>query len=669
MTVGGMADERTVELRALVENLDDLVLLADRSGRAVLYSRSYAAAVQRLFGVEARPGEEPHARFPNPMERERWGGWARRALAGERFTTEIELGDRSGERRWLEISFSPIREHGEVIGYTELAHDVTAQRRAARSVQEAHDRLAAEVAARERAERELRESESRFRALTERSADITVILGPGGCLTYVSPSVRAFGYKAEEIIGLTLAELVHPDDWGWVEEVLGEAAARPGLTRRLADFRVRHRNGAYFELEGRVTNLAGVPGVNGTVFNGRDVTERKMLEARVRQAEKMDAIGSLAGGIAHDFNNQLSGIMGNADLLAGMLEDEAMRTCALDIVRATRRASDLTRQLLTFGRREPLQRVTVDLHRTIAEVVSLLERSLPKNIAIERDLRAAPATTLGDPSGLLHAFLNLAVNARDALPEGGTLTFSTDIVAIDDISLRHFEYDASPGQYVMVALADTGVGMDDTTRTHMFEPFFTTKERGKGTGMGLASVFGTVISHGGTLAVSSALGRGTRVDVFLPLEEELQAVETDGFIDVVPMAKARLMVVDDEQTVRVVLERMLQRLGHDVAAFASGAEAVEYYRSAWSEVDAVILDIVMPGLGGGEVFDALAEINPDVQVVLASGFTVDGEAAEILRRGAREFIQKPFRLTALSDALRGVLPGGRLRRLRAKVKG
>ena len=384
--------------------------------------------------------------------------------------------------------------------------------------------------------------------------------------------------------------------------------------------------------------------------------EKEALRDLLRHAEKMQAIGHLAGGIAHDFNNQLTGIVGYAELLRrGLPAGSPLFGHADRILLATKRAADLTSQLLAFARRGKYLEVPVDVHRTIREVVSLLEHSIDKRITIEADLGATAHVMKGDPSQVQSALLNLALNARDAMPQGGTLRFSTRLVDLDPDACARTGFDIEPGRYVQVGVADTGVGMDRSVRARIFEPFFTTKPLGKGTGMGLAAVYGTVESHRGAVTLESEPGKGTTFTLLLPLsmddEVDAERVAEPDKTD----TRASVLIVDDEDMVREVTREMLAMLGYRVTECSDGLAALRMFRERSALFDLVILDLVMPSIGGFDLFMAMREIDPHVRVILASGFSLGGDAQRILDEGAKAFLQKPYRADELARTVAAVL--------------
>ena len=376
-------------------------------------------------------------------------------------------------------------------------------------------------------------------------------------------------------------------------------------------------------------------------------------QARLRQAEKLESIGLLAGGIAHDLNNQLTGITAFADLIRIAAKDDPdVRESAEGILAGTRRSADLANNLLAFARKGSFLSEPVDIHHTIADVMPLLEQTIDKRITIRQQLDADPSTVLGDPTQLHNALLNLALNARDAMPAGGELTFTTSIVDLDDAFCRTLHREIKPGAYLHLCMTDTGCGMDDRVLQRIFEPFFTTKEQGRGTGMGLPAVYGTVRSHKGAITVHSEPGQGSSFDLYLPLPGTASQVSSQA-IDTVPLKKGcgHVLLVDDEPAVSQSTARLLQVLGYTATLFSNGKEALDYYVNSRRLVDLVILDMVMPVMGGKDTFIAMKKINPDIVALLLSGYGAGGEAQSVLDMGARGFISKPFTLSELRRSI------------------
>ncbi len=386
--------------------------------------------------------------------------------------------------------------------------------------------------------------------------------------------------------------------------------------------------------------------------------ERRKLEAHLEQARKLEAIGELAGGVAHDFNNQLAGISGYAELLEVDLaeKDPELAQFASSIMQCVKHSSELTSKLLAFARKGKAQSVAVDVHGVIQEVVAMLEHSIDRRIRVLQHLDADTDTVDGDPSQLQNMLLNLGINARDAMPGSGDLTFATEVVELDAAFCRRDPATIEPGRYLQILVSDTGCGMSPEIQKRIFEPFFTTKEKGKGTGMGLAAAYGTVKNHRGTISVYSELSRGTTFKVYLPLISDLgktQAVPPPHAV--VPADAAHILLVDDEESVRTVGEELLKRMGHRITTCVNGREALASFRECWQDIDLVILDMVMPEMGGEETFLAMREINPNLVVLLSSGYSLNGQAQHMIQTGVKGFLQKPFKrhelMRAVSEAL------------------
>ncbi|MDX9973037.1 MAG: CHASE4 domain-containing protein [FCB group bacterium] len=380
--------------------------------------------------------------------------------------------------------------------------------------------------------------------------------------------------------------------------------------------------------------------------------ERKRLEEQLHHSQKMEAIGQLAGGVAHDFNNLLGGILGYASLLRlEASSNPVVNEAAQTIEQAAERAADLTRQLLGFARRGKFQNVVVNLHDTVKEVAHLLDRTLDKNIRIVQDFHVGNANVMGDPNQLQQVLVNLALNARDAMPDGGDLTFESCLMDKETVASEIGP--DFPGQpFVVISVSDQGCGILPEHVDRIFEPFFTTKEQGKGTGMGLAMVYGIVKNHGGTVQVQSQVGHGTAFRIWLPAAPANPMTDAPSpNVEAPRTGSAHILLVDDEAIIRNMGSTVLSRLGYSVITVDGGHEAVEYYREHGAKVDLVILDMVMPEMGGHECFRALQSLNPKVRAILSSGYGINGKASEMLGEGMLGFIQKPYRVTELSIAV------------------
>ncbi len=387
------------------------------------------------------------------------------------------------------------------------------------------------------------------------------------------------------------------------------------------------------------------------------ISERRLkeLERQFFQAQKMESIGRFAGGIAHDFNNILTGIMGYAELLKMQHEDPSTREgeAADVILRGARRAASLVRRLLGFAREGKHHPTPLNVNQNILETLKISEKIFEMNVRVRTEMEARLDTVEVEANQLDQALTNIFINAKDAMPDGGDLTIRTENIYLLEDSLGRFSQ-LKPGDYVKISITDTGIGMTKEVCDRIFEPFYTTKEQDQGTGLGLATAYGVVKNHNGHITVYSEPGEGARFCIYLPVSQK-EVTREKAVAEILP-GDATLLIVDDEEDVRVLARTQLEGLGYEVMIAGDGLEAIDIYSKKWYEIDLVLLDMIMPNLAGRETFWKLREIDPEVKVVLISGFSHDGRAAEILDGGALDFIQKPFRLDELSrvvhDALR-----------------
>jgi len=371
-------------------------------------------------------------------------------------------------------------------------------------------------------------------------------------------------------------------------------------------------------------------------------------DAQAYNALKMEAVGRLAGGIAHDFNNILTAVQGNAELLQMDCFELSERDDMLSqILHSSKRASELTRQLLDFARKGVFQIIAVDTVKVIERTVALLSHSVDKRIEINLAMQADPTFVLADPAKIEHAMVNLGMNACDAMPHGGTLTFTTKNVVINDNSRGEHKVELADGSYIEITVCDTGRGMDSETCSRIFEPFFTTKAVGEGTGMGLASVYGCVKSHYGSIQVDSSPGQGTTFKMLLHAAESPCDPGGKPVALKVSKGSGHILVVDDEGIVREFVSTALQALGYSVSLCADGQEAVKYFTDHKQDIDLVILDLVMPVLNGPDTFKQLKAIDPHVKVLLSSGFTQNQTSSDLIDQGALGLLSKPFQITEL----------------------
>jgi signal transduction histidine kinase/CheY-like chemotaxis protein len=392
--------------------------------------------------------------------------------------------------------------------------------------------------------------------------------------------------------------------------------------------------------------------VTGVVEFVRDITERKRMESQLAQAERMDSIGRLAGGVAHDFNNLLMGIQGRTSLMLADVEPQHPFVEHLEGIESyVKSASDLTRQLLGFARGGKYEVKVIDINKLISENVTMFGRT-KKELNIISEFDENIWHTEADHGQINQVFLNLFVNAWEAMPQGGDLKIKTENITLDQKFVE--AYGVDPGRYIKVSVSDTGIGMNETTRKRLFDPFFTTKDRGRGTGLGLASAYGIIKNHHGIITVESKPHQGTTFKIYLPASSKAVLNEKGYFRNVVNGSET-ILLVDDEDMVIEVGSKLLERLGYNVLTARNGSRAVEIYRDRQNEIDCIILDMIMPDQNGGETYDKLKQIDTDINVLLSSGYSLNDQAAEILNRGCNGFIQKPFNLKELSWKIRDVL--------------
>ena len=492
------------------------------------------------------------------------------------------------------------------------------------------------------AEAALRESGARFRALVEHASDLIAILDADGGFRYASPShQRMLGFAPEELVGRDLFALVHEDDADYLRWTLAEVLHATGPVHpRLVRF--RHRNGSWCVVDMIVTNLVDDPDVAGVVMNARDVTEQEMLAEQLRQAQKMEALGKLAGGIAHDFNNVLAAIAGFAQLVRGDLPETDPRRADLDeIVAASVRGSAVTRQLLTFSRRRTVDTQVLDLAEVVRDTGRMLRPLLPSSIAVELRTGDQPVWVSADRGQLEQVVMNLAVNARDAMPEGGVL-----VVAVEE--------SAPPADRCTLVVRDSGCGMSPAVRERIFEPFFTTKPAGQGTGLGLATAYGIVRQFGGSMAVETAEGAGTTFTITLPLAAGPADHAGAGAGPAPRQRRATILLAEDEDAVRRSVQRLLERDGHRVLAAPDGAAALQLLVERAGQVDLVLTDATMPVLGGRELAARVAARYPGLPVILMSGYR-ERLAAVPDEAHPSATLQKPFTGEELHDAVAAAL--------------
>jgi PAS domain S-box-containing protein len=520
-----------------------------------------------------------------------------------------------------------------------------------------------DITHRKAAEDACRCSEERFRALIEKAMDMTLILDAEGRIVFWSPSAtEALGWASEEVLGRATSELIHPEDAGRAAEALAAIIGRPGATASVS-MRVRHKDGSWRLIESLRRNLLEDSAVEGVVVNARDVTEQRRLEEQLRQAQSLESIGRLAGGIAHDFNNLLTVILAGTEQLShgpreGLHPDLEI---VQEIDTAAARARDLTQQLLAFARKQVIAPIALDLNALVLNAEKLLRRVLGEDVELTVQLDPSLGTVRCDPSQLEQIILNLAVNARDAMPRGGCLTIATDNVRVAGGQSPR-RADAAPGAYVRLAVRDSGCGMSADVKARLFEPFFTTKPPGKGTGLGLATVYGIVKQSNGHIHVESEPGEGTVFEILFPRALAVPAAANAPAAPVSMRGTETVLVVEDDPQVREVTVRSLQAGGYEVLTAASGREALELTEHELACVRLLVTDVVMPGIDGRTLVDALRARHPALSVLYVSGYTHDTIAERGVLASGVEFLPKPFTTRTLLARVRAVIDSSRCAR-------
>jgi PAS domain S-box-containing protein len=497
--------------------------------------------------------------------------------------------------------------------------------------------------------------ERHFRSLIENAQDIITIIDLEGTVRFQSPAAeRILGRPPGEFVDKSAFDFLHPDDVPRAQAAIRHAIESPESPQTWL-FRFRHANGSWRTMEGIGKLLPG-EGSPQIVVNSRDVTDSRALEEQLRQAQKMEAVGRLAGGIAHDFNNLLTAIMGYTELATERLKPEDPTRMELsEIEKAAQRAADLTRQLLAFSRKQVLQPRVVNLNQVVSDTDKMLRRLIGEDIELVTSLKERLSSVRADTGQIEQVLLNLAINSRDAMPRGGKLMIETSEVELDE-TYSEFHFDVPPGRYVLVAVSDTGTGMDAKTLSHVFEPFFTTKAVGKGTGLGLSTVYGVVKQSGGHVTAYSEPGVGTTFKIYLPRVEDLPE-EARGSPRQPRQAGGTetILVVEDEEAVRRLACRSLESHGYKVLPAAGASEALLVCEKHAGEIHLMFTDVVMPLLSGRELAQRVAALRPRMKVLFMSGYTDDAIVQHGVLDADTPFLQKPFTPRSLAQKVREVL--------------
>jgi PAS domain S-box-containing protein len=499
----------------------------------------------------------------------------------------------------------------------------------------------------------IRGSEEKFRSLSENAPDIIYTIDADGSLTYINPAwKRILGYEETDVIGRYFIDFTRREDVGKYIRIFKQMRDYGETVRDYTGI-LLHKDGSerYFSMSG-TPNLDSTGTVVGVIGVFKDITDRKQLEAQLIQAQKMEAIGTLAGGIAHDFNNLLMGIQGFASLMLFNADKSQPNYEKLkrieDLVKS---GADLTRQLLGFARGGKYEIKTTDLNEIIVKTTNMFSRT-HKDILIHQKYEKNLWAVEVDRGQIEQVLLNLYVNAWQAMPGGGNLYLETSNVFINEDFVKPFS--AEPGSYVLISVRDSGTGMDEHIRKRIFEPFFTTKEMGRGTGLGLASAYGIVTGHKGIIRVESEPGHGSTFFIYLPASEKKVIIEEYEAAEVL-RGRGTILLVEDEELIADVSRDILEELGYKVLVAHNGSEAIAIYRGKENEIDLLILDMIMPGIGVEETYNTLKTMNPDVLVMLSSGYSINNRVRKLMERGCNGFIQKPYNIQNLSKKIKEIM--------------
>jgi len=621
-------------LGELADYISDFVWVREAESGKILYRND---VWERITGQHVPLGahytEFFRSTHPDDVDRAKEAGQEANLGGYDQLVRAI---DRNGSVRYMRVRTFPVHDSaGQLWRVVGVAEDVT-------ELKQAEDAL--------------QNSELRLRSLLESSSDLIMLIDAEGRFTYLNPSFAAtLGFPVEEWINRSGFDLVWPEDVRAARTAFSQVMTLAQDDVMPWQLRARSADGSWRWLEGTTTNHLNDPAIRGIVVNCHDVTDRKRLEGQFRQAQKMESIGRLAGGIAHDFNNLLTAIKGNLELAMMEIQPIDPRFEYLaDADKAADSASSLTRQLLTFSRKQVIDPKVINLNDVITHVRKLLARLIGEDVTLEHFVEPELASVRFDPGQVEQILINLAVNARDAMPNGGLLTLETANVDLDEEYVKSHPY-VEAGPYVMLAVSDTGAGMTDAIRANLFEPFFTTKEAGRGTGLGLAMVYGAVKQNGGQIEVYSEPGHGTTFKIYLPAVDQAAGTALEPISERRPQGTESIVLVEDEEHVRAIASRMLERLGYTVHAFADGPSAIAAVVQMVATPSLLVTDVVMPGMNGHVLMERLLELRPSMKVLFTSGYTANVIVHHGVLREGIEFLAKPYSLDLLAQRVREVL--------------
>jgi len=625
----GKANENERRLLAFVDNSPALIFIKDLAGRYLLVNSKFAAA----FGLKREDIQgKLDQDFSTPEQIEQYRAHDRLILeSGQPLDCEEWASLPDGPHCYMLSKFPLTDASGKVTGFCGIATDMTDRRK----VEDA-----------------LRQSEKRYRQLVETARDLIFTLSPEGKVLSLNNALsQATGWVVDDWLGKHYSETLPKEA---IEEAESQfARALTGEQMPLFELPLKTKDGGFITMEVTITPLLESNQVVGLFGVGRDVTDRKRMESELRQLQKMESVGQLAAGVAHDFNNILTVIQGNTSLLLANQPEPGQQDLLDQVLDASQRAANLTKQLLAFSRKQVLQRKQMNLNEVSSQMTQMLDRILGEDITLEFHYDTDLPYVKADISMIEQVILNLAVNARDAMPKGGLLRISTEAVNIDASYCRQ-QPQASEGAYVCLSVSDTGSGISPDNLALIFEPFFTTKEFGKGTGLGLATVYGIIKQHQGWVEVDSTIGTGTVFRMYLPAVEAAPVAKPDA-VSQPPDKKGfeTILVVEDDAMVRRMLETMLAMGGYNILSAASGAEALQVWESGGSKVNLLLTDMVMPGgISGKELAETLREERPGLRVLISSGYSSELVSGGEALPPKTWFLAKPYTPSELLQVVR-----------------
>ena len=625
-TADGSPDETIRQWAALFDQVNDAILAKTLDGRITAWN----SAAERMFGYSAAEiiGRSTNVLFPSDRVKEADEAVAR-ANQGERSPLETICLRKDGRQLEVSIAVTPLRsKSGQIIGASKILRDVTEYNRVKHQIEEQ-------------------------KALLDKTQDAIVIFEPEGRILYWNKGAeRIYGWTADEAVGRFVGEFIHSDlhKFRDVNKLVMDTGEWSGemhhLNRERHELIVESRWWPVRDKDGRAKSIL--------VIN-TDVTEKRRIEVQFMRAQRMESLGILAGGIAHDLNNILTPIMLSIDVLKSMTPDAHQKSILETIELSARRGSDIVQQVLSFARGMEGQRIVIQPKYLLKDIEHIVNDTFPKDIRLELALPHETWSILGDPTQVQQILLNLCVNARDAMPNGGTLTVKTENCLADEHYVA-MNRQARLGTYVAISVTDVGVGISPDIMDSIFEPFFTTKEVGKGTGLGLSSVKAIVKNHGGFINVYSEIGRGTTFKVYLPAQAAAgEAPVERNADDPLPRgAGETILVVDDETSILSITSETLQAFGYNVVTASNGAEAVALYAQQKETISAILTDLSMPVMDGRATIYALLKINPKAKIIAMSGMDESESVAKASVAGIKHFISKPYTAATLLKTLRAL---------------